>query len=98
MKAHRSSRRATDTNIGRRAGKAIVGKSPVNPSVVTVRKLQATPVPEGYTKCGQCGRVVKDRADGSMRAHRSQGVIPCIAAEPSLPGDVARRAREGYTK
>ena len=58
------------------------GETDTVPTIRQQRLADDTPVPEGYTKCPECGRVIKDRADGTSRAHRSQGTIPCIAAQP----------------
>lgn len=85
MRIHRNAQERGPGRSGRAGGLVMKGKAPEGPSIITQRtRLDDTEAPEGYTKCPECGRIIKDRADGTLRAHRSQGVIPCIAAQPRL--------------
>ena len=68
--------------------------TPEGPSVIQQRKTaDAEFDPETHARCPECGRVVGIRkGDGEMRAHRSQGTIPCIGARVRI----VQRGKEVY--
>lgn len=69
---------------GARRGRTtfVAGDVLVQPTARQERLALNLSVPEGYSRCPECGKQVRNRKDGTMQAHRSQSTIPCIGAEP----------------
>lgn len=40
-------------------------------------------LPDGYGRCGLCGKILQLRNDGTLRGHRSSDKIPCLGARPT---------------
>lgn len=76
-------RKRRDTKPG--AGSAIGLVSTPSARQQRLMVTRGATIPEGKGQCPLCGKILKLRADGSLRGHRSTSTIPCLGAQPSTP-------------